>query len=160
MVEMKPESWSAISGHLRLLGYGGLIPFVALALGGWVLADTGARIACLSLLQAYGLAIVSFVGALSWGVALVAPDPAPEFRRRLLLWSVVPSLIGWVSYALPLAASFLILAATAALALLIDLRVAPGLGLPEAWLRLRTHLSLGAMAALTLGSYAARGLAG
>lgn len=156
---MKPEHWPAISAHLRLLGYGGLIPFFGLTLGGWALEDNGIRIACLSLLQAYGLAIVSFIGALSWGFALIAPDLAPEFRRRLLVWSVVPSLLAWLSVALPLAASFLVLATTAAVALIVDWRMAPRLGLPDAWLRLRIHLSLGAVTALTLGSYAARGLA-
>lgn len=152
---MHPNHWSLLLPTLRLLGYGGLIPFFALAIGGWGLADPLAREICVSLLQAYGLSIISFVGALSWGMALVAPQIENGLRKRLAYWSVTPSLVGFASFVFPTAISCLILAATALFALLVDLRNAPRLGLPPAWQTLRWHLSLGAIAALILGSYAA-----
>lgn len=153
---MNTPHWTALITHLRWLGYGGLLPFAALALGPWLLADPAAQMLCLTLLRAYGLAIVSFVGAISWGIALVIADIEDALRRRLVVWSVVPSLIGFASFAFPVRAGFLTLAATAAVALAVDLRLAPILGLPSDWRRLRIHLSLGAVSALLLGALAAR----
>ena len=142
-----------------LLGYGGLIPFAALAAGSLVLRDPALRAQSLFLLQIYALSIISFVGALSWGMALTAPGLAPAFRARLMSWSVIPSLIGCASFACPPVWGCLILAATAALALAFDLHAAPRLALPAPWRTLRWHLSLGAMAALLTGAHSARLLA-
>jgi hypothetical protein len=144
---------------LRWLGYGGLIPFAALAVGSLILPDTAQRLQCLMLLQIYGLSIISFVGALSWGIALVSPELEPALRTRLLIWSVVPSLIGCASFVFTPTVGCLILAGTAALALVFDLRMIPRLGLPAQWRSLRVHLSLGAIASLLLGARAAQWLA-
>lgn len=151
---MNPAHGSPLLPYLRWLGYGGLIPFAALALGPWVFADPDLRALCLTLLRAYGLAIVSFVGAISWGLALVIPGIADGLRRRLLVWSVVPSLVGFASYALPAQTGFLALVIMVAVALAVDLRLAPALGLPAGWRRLRIRLSLGAISALLIGALA------
>ena len=59
-----------IPGPVAWLGYGGLLPFGALAL---LLLD-GARSALWwPALLAYGAVILSFVGALHWGFAMVLP---------------------------------------------------------------------------------------
>ncbi len=145
---------------LRWLGYGGLIPFAALATGGLLLRDPASRAQCLLLLQVYGLSIISFVGAVSWGIALMASQHADSLRRRLFLWSVVPSLVGCASFLMPPAAGCLVLAATAALAFMVDVRHLAALGLPAEWRRLRLHLTAGAIVALIAGVQAARGLAG
>ncbi len=151
--------WSSVLPLLRWLGYGGLIPFAALAAGSLVLPDAALRSQCLMLLQIYGLSIVTFVGALSWGMALVVPALEPALRARLLVWSVMPSLIGCASFVFTPAVGCLILAGTAALALVFDLRMTPRLGLPSQWRSLRVHLSLGAIASLFLGARAAQLLA-
>lgn len=157
---MQDNHWPDSLPLLRRLGYGGLIPFFALAIGPWTIADPAARATCLQLLQAYGLAIISFVGALSWGFALIASGIDSAVRRRLLIWSVLPALIGFSGFLLPVAGSCLVLAATAAVALAFDLRHATALALPAQWRQLRLHLSLGAIAALLLGAYAALTLTG
>ena len=151
--------WSSMLPLLRWLGYGGLIPFAALAVGSLISPDTAQRLQCLMLLQIYGLSIISFVGALSWGIALVSPELEPALRTRLLIWSVVPSLIGCASFVFTPTVGCLILAGTAALALVFDLRMIPRLGLPAQWRSLRVHLSLGAIASLLLGARAAQWLA-
>lgn len=151
-----PEShWSSLFPLLRWLGYGGLLPFAALAAGSLLITEPGVRSQCLLLLKVYGLSIISFVGALSWGFALVHPDCDLALRRRLLLWSVLPSLVGCASFFLPSSSGCLVLAVTAALALAVDLRTATSLGLPQAWRSLRVHLSLGAIAALGVGALSA-----
>lgn len=78
------------------LGMAGLLPFalmaLALAAGGFA-ATAFWQYALMS----YGAIILSFVGALHWGVAMIAPD-IPEPQRRLrLIWSVMPALAGWAA---------------------------------------------------------------
>lgn len=141
--------------YLRWLGYGGLLPFFALALGSLLMPDPAAQALSLSLLRAYGLAIVSFIGAISWGIALVFIGVDASHRARLLMWSVLPSLMGFASVVLPARDGCVALAVTAAIALSVDLRVARALALPSAWRRLRIHLTIGAISALLLGAYAA-----
>jgi hypothetical protein len=153
---MNDSHWSALLPSLRWLGYGGLIPFAALALGSWLIADPAGQALSLELLRGYGLAIVSFVGAISWGIALVLVGIDDARRTRLVVWSVVPSLMGFASIALSARAGCIALAATAAIALVVDLRIARTLALPSAWRQLRIHLSLGAVGALLLGAYAAK----
>lgn len=81
-----------------VLGGTGLIPFVAatllLLLG--PVAWEGTAVAAL---QGYAAVILSFVGAVHWGLALGVTDQ--EHRQRLWYWSVVPALLAWVALLLP-----------------------------------------------------------
>lgn len=81
----------------RALGYGGLLPFLALAAA----ALTGLQplgISPLPLLAGYAATILSFVGAVHWGVAVGQPE-LPG-RGAWLVASVVPALVAWVALAL------------------------------------------------------------
>lgn len=155
---MRNSHWPDLFPLLQWLGYGGLVPFFSLALAGWSYPDPAFQSACLALLQAYGLAIITFVGAISWGLALGAPDLEPRIRGGLVVWSVMPSLIGCVAFILPPAAGFFLLAAVAAIAFAVDFRMAPRIGLPQAWIQLRLHLSLGAIISLVIGAHAVAAL--
>ena len=91
-----------------LLGYGGLLPFGALAL---LLALGGAHSArWWPMLLAYGAVILSFVGALHWGFAMALPGLGAVERQRLYGWSVVPALAAWPAllWAAPAAALLLV----------------------------------------------------
>jgi len=77
-----------------LPGLAGLIPFWALALsalGSFGLAPVYALFALLT----YGAVILSFVGAIWWG--LVTASPATFNKAPFYLWSVVPALVGWLA---------------------------------------------------------------
>lgn len=82
------------------LGYGGLIPFLALAavcvLGVQPIAIFRAA------LIGYGAVILSFVGALHWAFAMTNPGLSDEQRQNLYVWSVVPALLAWPSLLLPM----------------------------------------------------------
>lgn len=132
----------------RLLGLAGLVPF----LGSLALAAASAdemRGAALWALATYGAVILSFLGAVHWGLALGPGRPAAVEARLGL--GVLPSLVGWVALLLPPVPSLLLLAAgilgTAGIETLAARR---GL-LGAAYLRLRWRLSLAAAASLLAG---------
>jgi hypothetical protein len=76
------------------LGFLGLFPFMFLTLACWIVHPDWLG----SLIHAqlsYGIAILSFLGGVHWGVALATGHaPHPEVRRSLL-WGVVPTLVAW-----------------------------------------------------------------
>lgn len=124
-----------------LAGYAGLLPF-ALGLG-LVLAgfgDTGVNV-----LRAYGAVILSFVGAIHWGLALTGRDP----RQHIYAWSVVPALVAWVALLLPAPAGLVLLAGGLIGWRILETRLWPGV-LPGWFERLRHHLTLGAGIMLVL----------
>jgi hypothetical protein len=98
-------------------------------------------------LRAYAAAIVSFLGAIHWGLAM-RQAPADTL---LLWWGVGPSIVGWLSLlVLPIAGS-LMLAAALWLCFLVDRKVYPRFGL-QAWLRMRLVLTTVASAACLMTS--------
>ena len=74
-----------------LLGYLGLLPFVAGALALWLAPPDLAAKASRALLY-YGAVILSFMGAVHWGLAMHGDYPG---RDRQLAMSVLPALVAW-----------------------------------------------------------------
>jgi len=135
------------------LGLAGLLPFLASALLSWAAPEAWRGIA-LHALAAYGAVILSFLGAVHWGLALrAAPAEAAAMAPRFGL-GVVPSLIAWVALLLPPGPGLALLACgllgTAAVETLAARR---GL-LPPDYLRLRWVLSGGAALCLLAGAAA------
>jgi len=65
---------------VALLGYGGLIPFVAGALA-VVMADVGAAVFAFTI---YAVAILAFLGGVQWGLVVVAPSPDHALERLIV----------------------------------------------------------------------------
>ncbi|MEM7406461.1 MAG: DUF3429 domain-containing protein [Pseudomonadota bacterium] len=86
-----PASAAALAG-------GGLIPFAAGAVGLWF-ADPAGFDAIANALVAYGAVILSFMGAIHWGVSLTL-RPSPSGIR--FAQSVIPALMGWAATLVPL----------------------------------------------------------
>ena len=76
-----------------VLGYFGLVPFVFLACLSW-LAKGALQHSLVFALLAYGASILSFLGAIHWGLALRGSQTPPA---RMLAWGVMPSLWAWVA---------------------------------------------------------------
>lgn len=139
----------------RVLGLGGLVPFVALALGSLALPGDLARIAVHAQIQ-YAAAILSFIGALHWGVALAAPALSAPRTRLALGWSVLPALYAAGAVVAPdllpdLEANRTTLALLAAgfvAAWLVDRLLYRGHPVPGWFVRLRATLTIGATLAL------------
>ena len=143
---MNQTEQDAGRGMARWLGYLGLIPFVA----GGVLAVTGdaaVRDLAVRSVIAYGAVIVSFVGAIHWGLALAHGGArAPN----LYLVSVLPSLAAWLALLLRPRAGLILLIATFALVWLYE-RTALWTSLFPGWFAtLRTHLTAAAIGVLAV----------
>ena len=80
----------------RLLGFGGLLPFVVLA-AATLLGLHTPFVPAHALLIGYGAVILSFVGALHWGAQLSSQQPS----AGRFVWSIMPALLAWAALMLP-----------------------------------------------------------
>jgi len=142
----------SISPMGRLLGYGGLIPFVALSVASAFVPPEQKSIVIFSLL-AYSVTIISFLGAIHWGLTMV--ENRPDVQR--LIWGVVPSLLAWISLMLKVEWGLLLVATVLLVCLIIDFKVYPRYGLGH-WLRMRLTLSAVAIVSTALPALYSLGL--
>ena len=80
--------------YVKILSYGGMIPFIALAAALWLVDTTSQAFISLALV-AYGAAIASFLGAIHWGLAM--RDPQQQQELTSYAWGVAPSLVAWLA---------------------------------------------------------------
>lgn len=80
------------------LGCAGLIPFIAGAAGLWLFTSEARLEGTLTLFLGYSAVILSFMGAVHWGLAMAEPRYAPA---RAMSLSVMPALLAWLALALP-----------------------------------------------------------
>jgi hypothetical protein len=130
-----------------LPGLLGLLPFWGLALSTELSSGLDPLLALMALIM-YAAVILSFVGALWWGMAVhVAPS---ALRSTMFVWSVVPALIGWAAIMTEPTLGLRMLIGGLALQWFLDgvlMRNMPNL-FPRWVFRLRTMLTLGATSAL------------
>jgi hypothetical protein len=129
------------------MGYGGLIPFVALALA-VCLAGPATRTLCGGALLAYAACIASFLGAIHWG--LVMRDASGQ-SVAALGWGVLPSLLAWLALLWGPPAGLWLVAALLWGCFAVDRVVYPRLQL-QAWLPMRLRLTLVASACCAVGA--------
>ncbi len=140
----------------RWLGAAGLLPFYLTLLAAWTGPEDWRGIALFAL-ATYGMVILSFLGGVHWGLALRAPEAEARYAAPRFGLGVVPSLIGWAALMLPPVPGLTMLAlAILATAAVETLAARRGL-VPQAYLRMRWALSLGAAMALLGGAAAAAG---
>lgn len=141
----------ALPATVAWLGYGGLLPFITLALA--TVIDAEQKVLWCDALIDYGAVILSFVGALHWGFAMSLHGLEPERRNACFVWSIVPALLAW---------SALLLSPTSASSLLVmgfiasywqDKRLAGFARLPAWYLPLRCRLSGVACVCLVTGGF-------
>ncbi len=157
-----------LSFWIVVLGWAGVIPFAAFAAMSWASpSDALMQPFALGLLSAYAALVLSFIGAVHWGVVLARPLADSPLQRLGLLWGVAPSLMALGCLVMPRAWGLLALALVVLLARAIDgllwpgyARAAQGAGWPDAarwtrlaadWLRLRTRLTAVVVLCLAAG---------
>lgn len=149
---MANENAIALPRTVAWLGYGGLIPFLALTPASLLDQHHGALWS--DALYAYGAIILSFIGALHWGLAMSQPELSERQRSAWFAWSVVPALIAWpaILFSPPLAAPLLVFGFIAHY--LQDRRLARQARLPDWYLPLRLRLTSVAVVCLVSGIFA------
>jgi hypothetical protein len=101
----------------------------------------------------YGATILSFVGAIHWGIAMSHPGMSRKDRNILFIWSVVPALIGWYSLGLKPVEASTILALGFILHLIQDYRLQRKALTPSWYFPLRLLLTIVATICLILGLF-------
>jgi len=151
---------TVIQGRIgTLLGNFGLLPFFVLAAATWVpFAGGSLQVQRLvgTALVGYGAVVLSFLGAVHWGLVLRTPQLARTQAWNALGWGVVPALLGWLALLLAAAGIkmwlvLVVLIGDFVLCRLMDsnlLRLYPDI--PPWYPSLRTRLTLGAIAALLI----------
>ena len=143
-----------------LLGLGGLVPFLACGVGSITAGGAVPAERALLALVEYAAIILSFLGAVHWGLALAEPGAAggvggrDRAERARLALGVLPALIGWAALLVSVAA-----APAIALALLIagflattavEARAAGDGLLPAGYMQMRWGLTLVVVLVLAL----------
>lgn len=123
------------------MGYLGLLPFFATALAVWI---GPAWIA--GWLLAYGAIILSFVGAIHWGLVMGQGEPSAAVFQA----SVVPALVGWAALLVPVIVGLPVVAAAFIVWRIWESRLMVA-AMPRWFRRLRTALTAGAVVALLGG---------
>lgn len=147
---MKKPVEETLHKSVGWLGYGGLLPFVGLAV--LMLTDPERRSFWGQALIAYGAVILSFVGALHWAFAMLLKELNAAQRRHRYIWSTLPALVAWPAVLLPahLAAPMLVVG------LLMhywqDRVLTSNVSLPGWYLPLRLRLSAVASCALVIAA--------
>jgi hypothetical protein len=135
------------------LGYGGLLPFVALAAAVWV--DSNRSSLWGDALLVYGAVILSFVGALHWGFAMSQSDMTAHQRTHCFVWSVVPALLAWIAllvkYAISPKYACVLLVAGFLIHFWQDKRLVKWVSMPMWYLPLRLRLTSVACTSLIVG---------
>lgn len=92
---------------VSILGYGGLIPFIGLAL--MSLTNLLPKGLTETAILYYGATILSFVAALHWGFAMTIKALSEKEQTRRYIWSVIPPLVAWLALLMPASIATLIL---------------------------------------------------
>lgn len=130
--------FAGIPRPVLILGLAGLIPFIAGAIGGWLLIEPLNR-AAQDMQVAYAALILSFLGAVHWGAALARPEGGRQWGW--MAWSVTPALIAWIAIMPPAATAIIILMAGFLATLAADIRAVQRGLLPRWYLALRRVLT-------------------
>lgn len=136
--------------HVLWLGYGGLVPFAGSLAALLALPAPWAAWGLISLLS-YGACILSFLGGVQWGFALM-PERAGRASAGHLALAVLPALAGWLALLVGGAAGLALLALGFALMLAGDAASRRAARSPAWYLRLRGPLSACVIAMLFAGA--------
>ena len=141
---MGPTSQNASSPDIpHFLGWAGLVPFGIAALGTHSGIDTLVPYGFLGG-TAYGAVILSFLGAVHWGLAM-QDDRSPYWY----VWSITPALFGFASLLLlDVEMRVVTLIPIFALAWSVDRKAANHGLIPNWYMRLRSKLTAGAVISL------------
>ena len=148
---MATTDFPAPSVVARVLGLGGLLPFLAGAVALAVLDAPGLKAWAATALVTYGALIATFLGGIHWGLAMRGVQPV----NLRLGWGVSPSLLAWVAVMLPVSMGLPWLAVLLVTCYGVDRKLYASAGL-SGWLGLRLQLTSVATLSCLVGAWAVR----
>ena len=125
------------------LGAAGLLPFFGNAFFAWVVPP-GEADGLLRSQAHYAASILTFLGALHWGVVLSSGRPFVPRDGLRLVWGVIPSIFCWIVTLYPVTISVPLLFFALPVVLVADLVLYRGTPVPAWFLPLRVALTFGA----------------
>lgn len=137
----------------HVLGFAGLIPFVVLTVGCWTV-DLDWLGYFIKGQLAYGIVILSFLGGIHWGAAMLSTELSEEQTRKAFVWGVLPSIIAW-SATMMGGFGFALLMAGFIGAYQVDKRLFVWYRMPDWFVHLRFKLTCVVITALVLSVIAA-----
>ena len=120
----------------KILGYAGLIPFIILSIGSWIEIPYLHNI--VYVLITYAAIILSFMGAIHWGMAMSKTD---NKQNKTFIISVIPALAAWFSLLIAEFFSLIILLMGFILLISYDLAVEKSQGFPGWYIPMRIRLT-------------------
>ena len=120
----------------HMLGYAGLIPFIVFSIGSWI--EIPYLDNAVTILVAYAAIILSFMGAIHWGMAMSKTD---NQQNKYYISSVIPALVAWISLLMPELYALMILLVGFSLLLSYDLAVEKSQGFPRWYAPMRIRLT-------------------
>ena len=135
---------SSIPLPAKIFGFSGLAPFLILTLSAWTFPDPY-RLLVFDILVHYAAVILSFVGAVYWGLALCNFNNRSKSEKQMWImfgWSVIPALIAWIATQMVLSAALLVLILGFVSAFIFDLWSGKREDIPFWYLKLRKSLTL------------------
>jgi len=144
-IEQSSIEPSATQRLAWMLGLAGLLPFFAHAYFAW-LTSPYEVIGLLRSQVHYTASILSFLGALHWGVVIASPTLQGSAAGVRLVWSVLPALYAWVASLYPPELALPLLFFALPVVLAADAFFYRTVAVPRWFLLLRTVLTVGATA--------------
>jgi hypothetical protein len=133
------------------LGAGGLVPFIVLSGALWLTSPEFHPVIH-DWLRTYAAVILSFIGAIHWGLAMVHREMQEADRGLVMAWSVVPSLVAWGGLLMELRAGIALTAAMFVVHYTMDRQLAARFALPGWYMPLRRGLTFVAVACLAVAA--------
>lgn len=128
-----PPAWA------NLLGYAGLIPFVVLT-AAFFWPERVSHEFISHALSSYAVAIISFLGAIHWGLEMRNTQSATS-NTSAWIWGITPSLLAWIATLLTDPFNLLSMSILLWLCYRVDQKRYPHYQL-ESWLPMRFRLTL------------------
>ena len=121
----------------KSLGYAGLIPFIVFSLGSWfqlpMISDST------YILTAYAAIILSFMGAIHWGIAMSSSE---DQNGKYFIASVIPGLSAWLALLMPQRYAIILLMVGFIALIIYDWSVEKPQRLPGWYIPMRNRLTL------------------
>jgi ABC-type amino acid transport system permease subunit len=132
----------------KILGYLGLLPFVVPTF--FLFYDYHHLDMWRHFLVTYAAVILSFLGALHWAYAMASHDLSHRQKSGRFIWSVIPSIVAWVSLSIPLLYALFLLALFFIICLINDRTLSKMTELPDWFMALRHNLTIVAAGCLLI----------